>query len=74
MTQVIALLHLPSYSPELNPVENIWQYLRGNKLSNTVFDDYGQILDASCQAWRFFADDPSTVSSITQRQWAAVIN
>jgi len=34
----ITLLHLPPYSPELNPVENIWAYLRGNKLSNRVFD------------------------------------
>lgn len=70
----ITLLHLPRYSPELNPVENIWEYLRGNKLSNTVFDDYRHILDASCEAWRFFADDPNTVSSITQRDWAAVNN
>jgi len=70
----ITLLHLPRYSPELNPVENIWEYLRGNKLSNIVFDDYRHILDASCEAWRFFADDPNTVSSITQRDWAAVNN
>jgi hypothetical protein len=30
----ISLLHLPTYSPELNPVENIWQFLRQNRLSN----------------------------------------
>jgi len=34
----ITLLHLPPYSPELNPVENVWEYLRANKLSNSVFD------------------------------------
>jgi transposase len=36
----ISLLHLPPYCPELNPVENIWQYLRQNFLSNRVFDSY----------------------------------
>ena len=30
----ISLLKLPDYSPELNPTENIWQYLRQNQLSN----------------------------------------
>jgi len=30
----IILLHLPPYSPELNPAENIWQSLRQNYLSN----------------------------------------
>jgi hypothetical protein len=37
----ISLLALPAYAPELNPVENVWQYLRGNKLAITVFDGYG---------------------------------
>ena len=36
----ITLITLPPYSPELNPVENVWQYLRANKLANTVFDSY----------------------------------
>ena len=36
----ISLMMLPPKSPELNPVENIWQYLRSNYLSNRVFDTY----------------------------------
>ncbi len=47
----ISLLHLPAYSPELNPVENIWQFLRQNHLSNRVFENYDEILDACCAAW-----------------------
>jgi transposase len=43
---------LPSRAPELNPVENIWQYLRANWLSNPVFENYDAIIDAACQAWR----------------------
>ena len=42
---------LPSRAPELNPVENIWQYLRANWLSNRVFDTYEAIIEASCDAW-----------------------
>jgi hypothetical protein len=34
----LTLLLLPAYAPELNPVENVWEYLRKNKLANTVFD------------------------------------
>ena len=61
------------YAPELNPVENVWEYLRGNKLAITVFENYDDIVDKSCAAWRFFADDPERVASITSRTWATVI-
>ena len=44
--------------PELNPVENVWQYLRGNWLAISVFDGYDAIVDACCAAWNRFADDP----------------
>ena len=39
-------------APELNPVENVWEFLRSNWLSNLVFDTYHQIIDAACDAWR----------------------
>ena len=39
----LTIILLPSRSPELNPVENIWQYLRQNWLSNRVFEDYDAI-------------------------------
>jgi transposase len=68
----ITLLPLPSYSPELNPMENVWEYLRKNKLAITVFDDYDHIVDKSCEAWNFFADDKAAIASITSRQWAEV--
>ena len=68
----ITLLKLPPYAPELNPVENIWEYLRGNGLSNTVFESYEDIVAKSCDAWMFFANDPDRVASVTTRDWAAV--
>ena len=68
----ITLIPLPRYAPELNSAENIWEYLRKNKLSNTVFDCYDDIVDKACQAWLFFADDKISVTTITNRDWATV--
>ncbi len=68
----VSLLTLPPYSPELNPVENVWQYLRDNWLAISVFDDYDTIVGACCEAWNRFADQPQVISSITSRQWATV--
>ncbi len=68
----ISLIVLPPYSPELNPVENVWQYLRANWLAISVFDDYHAIVDACCAAWNRFAEQPEIISSITSRQWAQV--
>jgi transposase len=68
----ISLLKLPAYSPELNPVENIWQYLRQNQLSNRVFDSYEAIVDACCDAWNALTAEPSRIQSIATRPWASV--
>ena len=66
----LTIILLPPRSPELNPVENIWQYLRQNWLSNRVFPDYGAILDASCDAWNRMIAMPDTIRSIGWRDWA----
>ena len=63
---------LPPYAPELNPIENVWEYLRGNKLAITVFDSYDDIVDKACNAWIFFANDPERITSLTVRPWATV--
>ena len=68
----VTLLKLPPYAPELNPMENVWAYLRANKLAITVFDSYEDILDKCEAAWNFLANDPQRVSSITKRHWATV--
>ncbi len=69
----ITLLHLPPYSPELNPVENVWAYLRGNKLSNRVFETYEDIVDACCDAWNWLIAQPEQIASIGSRKWTQVI-
>src|SRR3954466_13353050 len=62
---------LPSRAPELNPVENIWQYLRANWLSTRVFA-YEDIIDAACEAWRKLIAQPKTITSIATREWALI--
>ena len=52
----ITLLSLPPYSPELNPMENVWDYLRQNKLCALVWNTYEEILDACQSAWRFLSN------------------
>jgi hypothetical protein len=68
----ITLLPLPPYSPELNPMENVWQYLRANKLCALVWDSYEAIVDACQDAWNFLINDPERIRSIGSREWACV--
>jgi hypothetical protein len=68
--QNITLLSLPPRSPELNPTENLWQFLRQTFLSNRVFETYKAILDAACQAWNAVLDTPWRIMSIGLRNWA----
>ena len=65
----LSIILLPSRSPELNPVENIWQYMRSNWLSNRVFEDYDEILDEACNAWNKLIAQPQTIRSIGMRKW-----
>lgn len=68
----ITLLTLPPYAPELNGAENIWEYLRKNKLANRLYRDYRHIVDACCDAWNEFVAIPERVASVTRRDWAKV--
>jgi hypothetical protein len=54
----ITLLPLPRYAPELNSMENVWDYLRANKLSRLVWDSYGAIVQTCKDAWNFIANNP----------------
>lgn len=62
----VTLLHLPPYAPELNPVENVWEYLRGNKLSITVWNTYEEIVDACCNAWNALIAETGRIASIAK--------
>ena len=66
----ITLLSLPPYSPELNPMEKVWDYLRQNKLCALVWDSYDDIVDACKIAWNWLIADPARTTSIGERDWA----
>jgi len=68
----ISLLHLPPASPELNPTENIWQYMRQSYLSNRVFRDYDDVVEASSSAWNKLIAEQGRIASIGTRGWAAI--
>lgn len=68
----ITLLHLPPRSPELNPTENVWQYLRQTWLSNRVFEGYNDICDACCEAWNKLIAEAGRIASIATRDWAVI--
>jgi DDE superfamily endonuclease len=66
----LSLLPLPPYSPELNPMELVWQDLRRQDLANRVFDDLGQVIEACCQAWNKLIADTGRLISLTDFAWA----
>ena len=61
----ITLLPLPAASPELNPVERIWLYLRERYLSHRVLADYDATLDATCRAWNKLAAEKTRLTTLT---------
>jgi hypothetical protein len=61
---------LPPKAPELNLVENLWQFIRDNWLSNRVFQSCSDILDYACAAWRRIVDQPSRIMTIGLRDRA----
>jgi len=66
----ITIIALPPKSPELNPVENVWQFMRDNWLSNRVFKSYDDIVDHCCDAWNKLVEQPWRIMSIGLRQSA----
>ena len=69
-TFATAPLCLPPYSPELNPIENVWEYLRKNNLALRIHDTCDAIVDACCKAWTDLLATPKRIASITSRRWA----
>ena len=68
--ETITLLPLPPKCPELNSVENVWEFMRENWLSNRIFKSYDDILDHCCYAWNKLVDQPWRIMSIGTRDWA----
>jgi hypothetical protein len=63
----LTLLFLPPYSPELNPAERLWAWLRSHQLANRVYADYQELLTATDRAW--LSLDADTIKSACACPW-----
>ncbi len=68
----LSLLTLPAASPELNPIEQVWQVLRDRYLGNRSFDSYEHILECCCKAWNTFTEKVKAVCQLCTREWAEI--
>jgi hypothetical protein len=66
----ISIIPLPAKSPELNPQENVWQFMRGNWLSSRIFTSHAGIVDHCCYAWNKLVEEPWRIMSLGMRSWA----
>lgn len=65
----VTLLPLPPYSPELNPVERVWLYLKERFLSHRLHADYRAIVDAICAAWNALLAQAGRLTSLCSYPW-----
>lgn len=65
----LTLVSLPPYSPELNPVERVWLYMRERFLSVRVLDDTDAIIDACCAAWNALVAEPGRLKTLCDYPW-----
>jgi transposase len=68
----MTLWFLPPYSPELMPMELVWQWMRQHDLSNRVFDDEDHIDRACRESWNKLT--PERLQTITATQWLTRVN
>jgi len=65
----ITLVPLPPYSPELNPVERVWLYLKERFLSMRLLNDYKAIVTAASRAWKRLCRQSGRLTSLTSYPW-----
>jgi transposase len=70
----ITLVPLPSYSPELNPAERVWLYLKERFLSHRLLDDYGAIVTAACDAWNRLRAEAGRIKTLCSYPWIPQVN
>ena len=66
----VTIVPLPPYSPELNPVENLWHYLRSHYWANRSYADYDDLRYAAIDAWQNVALDPEIIKSVCRASYA----
>jgi len=74
MPDNVALIFLPPYSPELNPVEHIWDSIRENSFRNAVFNSIEAVEDQLMRSLATMEKNPASVASMTGFPWIVGIN
>jgi DDE superfamily endonuclease len=69
----ITLEPLPPRSPELNPVERLWLYLKERFLSHRLLEDYEAVVDAACAAWQRLVSEVGRITSLCSYPWIAEV-
>ena len=65
----VTLVAIPPYSPQLNPAERVWLYLKDKYLSLRLHADYDAVVDASGAAWRRLLAEAGRLASLTGYSW-----
>lgn len=65
----ISLIQLPPYSPELNPIENLWHYLRSHYWSNRSYVDCAALEAAAIHAWKQTGLNPNVIRSVCRTEY-----
>lgn len=65
----VIVIKIPPYSPELNPIEQVWSWLRQHHLANQCFKNYDDIIDKVCDAWNDFLKCSKRVTQTCSRDW-----
>ena len=73
MPDNVSLLHLPPYSPELNPVETVFQFLKHRNFANQVFATAEVVKDRVEEVWNDFTRTPDRIVSLGKRSWAKLV-
>ena len=68
----LSIIKLPPYSPELNPIEQVWSWLRQHHLANRCFNGYESIVNNVCDAWNDFVSDAKRVMKTCTREWMSL--
>lgn len=68
----VTIVKIPPYSPELNPCEQVWQYMKDKWLKNRSYKDYEDILTVAAQAWKNFTAEKGRIQSLCSRDWAKI--
>ena len=66
----ITIIPLPPYSPELNPMENLWHYLRSHYWANQAFENYDALVNAAEMAWKDTCLNAATIKSVCNASYA----